>query len=265
MEEIKTKIIPTELKDFAFFDYKFLDILANLAQQENWEPKNSEETKPYNHPILYSYIIYTFNRLANLYNEDNYSNYIIFKNNKALINIGLMTPNYERIFMLFKKNNIQNKQPFYCLGFFKESSTELNSFPVKPKKAKYISSLSDLLYDTNLPLIINIEHILSDEENKNRLPAELKNSPTLVIAFHGAIEILKKKLELNYKIAVPQFYTNRMQLLLPICLRNNNTPDIVLAVEKHGKSYTGHTCLTLDMAYNNARLIAKPEADWLIR
>lgn len=29
------------------------------------------------------------------------------------------------------------------------------------------------------------------------------------------------------------------------------------------KYYQGHTCLTLDMAYNNARLIARPNSDWL--
>ena len=32
--------------------------------------------------------------------------------------------------------------------------------------------------------------------------------------------------------------------------------------EKNG-FYTGHTCLTLDMAYNNARLIACPNSEWL--
>jgi hypothetical protein len=35
-----------------------------------------------------------------------------------------------------------------------------------------------------------------------------------------------------------------MQLLLPLCLE---TP----------------TCLTLDMAYNNARQLARPDTDWL--
>ena len=36
-----------------------------------------------------------------------------------------------------------------------------------------------------------------------------------------------------------------------------------LTVTKVGNYYQGHTCLTLDMAYNNARLIAKPESNWL--
>ena len=39
--------------------------------------------------------------------------------------------------------------------------------------------------------------------------------------------------------------------------------DVAIAVTKKDNSYQGHTCLTLDMAYNNARLIAKPESTWL--
>ena len=31
-----------------------------------------------------------------------------------------------------------------------------------------------------------------------------------------------------------------------------------------GNYYQGHTCLTMDMAYSNARLIAKPESNWLL-
>ena len=42
-------------------------------------------------------------------------------------------------------------------------------------------------------------------------------------------------------------------------------PDLALVVTKNssGNFYQGHTCLTLEMAYNNARLIAKPDSNWL--
>jgi len=52
--------------------------------------------------------------------------------------------------------------------------------------------------------------------------------------------------------------------LLPISLGDPKKVDLSLAVGARNGVYTGHTCLTLDMAYNNARLIAKPESDWLI-
>ena len=51
--------------------------------------------------------------------------------------------------------------------------------------------------------------------------------------------------------------------VLPLCLEDDETPSLTLTVTKVGNFYQGHTCLTLDMAYNNARLIAKPESNWL--
>lgn len=30
------------------------------------------------------------------------------------------------------------------------------------------------------------------------------------------------------------------------------------------RAYRGHTVLTLDMAYTNARLVARPDSDWLL-
>ena len=44
---------------------------------------------------------------------------------------------------------------------------------------------------------------------------------------------------------------------------SDNKPDVAIAVTKKNGCYQGHTCLTLDMAYNNVRLIAKPESNWL--
>lgn len=74
---------------------------------------------------------------------------------------------------------------------------------------------------------------------------------------------MKKKVSANYKLAIPQYYEGKIQLLLPLCLADDNIPDLALVVTKTNNVYRGHTCLTLDMAYNNARLIARPESNWL--
>lgn len=42
-----------------------------------------------------------------------------------------------------------------------------------------------------------------------------------------------------------------------------HTADLALVSEDHGAFYRASTCLTLDMAYNNARQLAKPDRDWL--
>ena len=81
----------------------------------------------------------------------------------------------------------------------------------------------------------------------------------------GAIDETKKRVKTNYKLAVPQYYNGRIQLLLPLRLTPGSpNPDLALVVEKENDStYSARTCVTLKMAYNNARLIVKPESEWL--
>ena len=86
----------------------------------------------------------------------------------------------------------------------------------------------------------------------------------LRIFLDGAIRSAQERVRRNYKAAIPQYYRGRLQLLLPICLSNPRQADLALVVERHGSSfYRSATCLTLDQAFNNARLIAKPDQDWL--
>ena len=71
--------------------------------------------------------------------------------------------------------------------------------------------------------------------------------------------MVKSEAKRNYKLAIPQYYSGNVQLLLPIKLEDyNKDPDVALVIYKEGDRYVGKTCLTLDMAYNNARLISKP-------
>ncbi len=46
-----------------------------------------------------------------------------------------------------------------------------------------------------------------------------------------------------------------------MCLLTYQKEPIILSEDK--TVYYGHTCLTTEMAYNNARLIARPDSYWL--
>jgi hypothetical protein len=51
---------------------------------------------------------------------------------------------------------------------------------------------------------------------------------------------------------------------LPLCLVNDRDVDLALVVENCGNgNCLGHTVLPLDWAYNNARLVCRPDSDWL--
>lgn len=126
---------------------------------------------------------------------------------------------------------------------------------------------SELVFDYRLPIRSNIDHILGDEENLMRIPASLMgedNSLLLRRAFEGAVVEAARRAAANYTLAVPQFYGGRIQLLLPLCLTGDK-PELALTIQREDGFYAARTCLTLDMAYNNARLICRPETSWIKR
>jgi hypothetical protein len=80
----------------------------------------------------------------------------------------------------------------------------------------------------------------------------------------GAIDSALERVRRNYKTAIPQYYQGSIQLLLPLSLTDPKRADLALVVEKFSDFYRAATCLTLDMAYNNARQLARPDRDWLV-
>ncbi len=46
-------------------------------------------------------------------------------------------------------------------------------------------------------------------------------------------------------------------------MTNPDHPDLAMALSTMDGYYYGHTCLTLQMAYLNARLLVRPTASWL--
>ena len=79
----------------------------------------------------------------------------------------------------------------------------------------------------------------------------------------GALDNARERVRRNYKTAIPQYYKGRIQILLPLCISNPVAADLAMVVEDHSAFYRASTCLTLDMAYNNARQLARPDRDWL--
>ena len=86
------------------------------------------------------------------------------------------------------------------------------------------------------------------------------------MALEDAVEIAKKKTQLNYRTAVPIYFPrkDRINLLLPLNLTGGDAPDVALALSTLASgAYQGETILTLEQAYMDARLIARIEGEWL--
>lgn len=233
-----------------------LEELASLAYKENWDYRLTSSPRP--KPILYSYLRYTFERLRD-------EGQVMEHDAAACFNTGLVTENQEEIFAYFVPNT--RPEPRWKLqAFARESDRRLLQFGTLPPMAHYFDDPSELLYDTRLNLRKNLDHIIND--NQGRFPEPYSSPNTelyaLRIALEGAIDHTIKRVQRNYKTAVPQFYHGRIQLLLPLSMSRPSVVDLALAVERQGDVYLASTCLTLDMAYNNARLIARPDNEWLV-
>ena len=85
-------------------------------------------------------------------------------------------------------------------------------------------------------------------------------------AMEGALDRAIKRAEYSFRTGVPSFYPtiNKVQILLPLGLVDEDQPDCALVAAKdRWGNYEGKTILTLRMAYNNARLLCRPESEWL--
>lgn len=254
-----------DLFDFAYFP-KFdhnIEKLAELAQDEDWEYKNTSSSQNQNQkkPILRSYLKYTFRRLQE-------ENKVVELENAAVFNTGLATKHQEEIIAYFVLNPNKGQQKWCFESFLKESDRLLLSVNPMPELASYFDNPSKLFYDLSCgEPRISTEHIY---RNKERLPERYKSMTEQ--AFYnnilGGIKTAIKRVKRNYKTAVPQYFWDRnategeLQLLLPICLTDESV-DAALAVKRVDNVYSARTILTFDDAYNNARLIAKPDTEWL--
>lgn len=242
-----------ELYDFMVWgDYDAkIEYLANMTD-ENW---NFHEKT--NNLILKNYLKYTTKKLEE-------ENKIMTTDNYCIINTGLFTPYYEPIYIYAEKNLSDSKQDWWFKSF--STSYDLGNLGITelPERANYFQDPSQLVFDVNCKINVQFKHIYDDEDNRNRIPREIVNSKNIHSIFKGAIDTMVKKVTANYKIAVPQYFNGKIQLLLPLCLVDESIPDLALVVTKINNVYQGHTCLTMEMAYNNARLIAKPESNWLV-
>lgn len=290
------------LESFAFLNWdKFLNELADTALPEPWD-FGRENRFGYRMDILKSYINYTFFRIQQ---QDKVC--ISKDSSFAAFNSGLVDSWYDDIFVCFEPNVGETEWRYLGLaakgnrGLKKRINEEFNP---APQRAEWFDDIHDVLYDPNLPLEIDYEHILFD--NIERFPTtwlinslrglgmESEMSPAtdkgslakddfyeaviklieedyivyqdLYSKLERSVVMARKRISWNYKAAIPSYYplNNSMSFLLPLCLSSPDKADVALVVKLQDSGvYQGVTILTLEMAYKDARLICRPDSDWL--
>lgn len=291
------------LFDWAYLGYlpNVLRELQGLALKEHWEFKNTPPVADKPCPILHSYILHTFGRLVLerkvLVNES--ANLAAF--NTGLVDAryepihALLTPNDN-------PRSPWQLSGFCIAGEGADGQNLVRHFAPLPEPAHYFDNPVELLYNVKAGkpeldwrhiIIQRIdrypkdfvddhwptgferkdETLLTPEERKEyfvalgaAIEADSRTYRRIMNRVKDAIDLSIKRVAWNYKTAIPTYYprVKKLQLLLPLCLLDDNTVDLALAMEKTpAGSYLGHTALPLDWAYKNARLVCRPDSDWL--
>ncbi|MBP2017539.1 hypothetical protein J2Z79_000922 [Symbiobacterium terraclitae] len=236
---------------------RFLEEIAELAIPERWS--YSQYQSKQQHPILKSYIEKTFERLKQ-------QGYILREENLLLFNTGLINRYFREIYVLGEVDPEFPQRVINPRAVLENDRLVLDVFKNrKPPMATFFEKITDVIFDPNLEINTDDIHIIDD--NFDRIPAiyrDRKKSEIFAL-FQSAIEFARIMARRNYKLVVPQYYMGQIQFLMPIYLSGefSGSPDFALVLQKMGNVYRGNTILTLDMAYQNARLIAKPDTTWL--
>ena len=249
-----------ELYDYMFWgDYNAqIRALASKAILEDWSFEGRDD-----YGILKNYLNNTFIQLQK-------EGKVLETESCCIFNTGLFTAHYVPIYAYGELNKKYTENENYSKWYFKgfKDEYELAALDVDadyPERADYFKDTTLLVFDWHCKIHVNYKHILEDLGTADRLPSCIKESDRPLDALKGYIDTAIQRVIANYKLAVPHYYQDRIQLMIPLCFSKDDNPDVALVLDKRsGKHYQARTCLTMEMAYMDARLIAKPESNWLI-
>ena len=282
-------------------DYnKAIADLAKMALKgERWYYKEQKPDNPF--PILKQYLQYTFVRLLKEKTTIKYTEngeYAAF--NTGLVD-NLYDPIYALFEK--NKNRGKQPWRFmdFCVPGQDWAGKILSSnFNPLPERAHYFTNPAELIYDCEASEPhVDWKHIILEHVNRlpsyflaRYIPAELRDTSKMLpperkryykhlaktiesndvvyIAiknrFKDSLELALHRVAWNYKTAIPIYYPKRnsLSLLLPLSLDLNDRIDLALVTERQAVgNYICHTILPLSWAYSNARLITRPDSDWL--
>ena len=290
-----------KITDWAFWGHfdTMLQDLAEKALDEKWDFKNQNK-----YSILWNYLRNTFEKICSenkiVFSADKqYAAFntglvdILYRPIYALFRKNTMTERPQEWYRI----------DFCVRGEERAGKTLTEKFPKLPDAAHYFNNISDLLYDVkqgapdwdcNHILLERIDRYpysllkeyapedfemlrtesLSENEKTNFFESyqvALRNDKYMYKRFKDrvqqAIDLAVERVRWNYKSAIPMYYTKgrEMCLLLPLCFSRGNQADLALVVSR-GESgrYQGETIYPLEWAYQCARLVCRPDSDWLI-
>ncbi len=135
-----------------------------------------------------------------------------------------------------------------------------------PSLAWYSNDSRDYIFNTQYALDTDIfDHMFERAKERSGFGPDATDE-SVRNYLRGALENLIPKIRRNYKTAIPMYYIvdKRMQLLLPYMSSNGrDTACFLVDRDDANRCYHIKTILDLDQAYFAARLLTRPDKEWL--
>jgi cold shock CspA family protein len=250
----------------------WLDPLAGKAADESWDYQYERKGEGGHLPVLRHYVEQTFKWLDEERSQQDRETIIEATRPNgqrvAVFNTGLVSPKEDPIYALFSESRQPERAPWTWRGFYVGSERELSDIQAPlPPPADYLGDPERLIIQPGeiTAMRVDYEHIV--DHNLDRFPGLLKGDADLAERLlRSDIARLPERVRRNYKAAVPQGYRGEIQMLLPLdLLPPKGTPDLALVVQRRDGLCRANTVVGVDGAYRQARLIARPDPEWLGR
>ena len=193
-------------------------------------------------------------------------------------NTGLQDKNSADLYAIFERNReparaADSKDSYRRPDWFYKgvASRQVHAYRERfgtrtPELAWYSNDSRDYIFNTQYSLDSDIYDHLFERARERSGFGEEASDESVRNYLRGVIQGLLPKIRRNYKTAIPMYYPaeKRMQLLLPF--HSANGKDIsCLLVERDDlhKCYKVKTILDMDQAFFAARLITRPDREWL--
>lgn len=245
---------------------RFLQDIEHKALPEPWNFGDDGKFR-----ILKSYLENVFERL--LHESEGTTNKLIYSkdNRYVLFNTNLLDRYSHDIYIVVEaRDDGRFWNPKYSKGL--KERLEQGFLKNVPSPPSFFNNIDDIIFHTSWDVDKEYDafnHII--EERRERFSDRYKEMATEKLAkkLQDAIDFAVVLAQRNYKFIVPMYrpQMNSIQLLMPIYLESfyEQKPDfaLVLTPDSENQMYLPETILSLDMCYQNARLIAKPDETWL--
>lgn len=213
-------MLKPDLFDFAFVPdwYGQLNELREMALPEPWRfKKPMNETKNQDTPILERYLHIIFRKQCIEFNFHSTrdikksSQFFHVENERACFHTGLYNSRYKGIYAFFERNHKKDSMlDWYFRGFCDELSPWLRYIQPLPQKPSFYVTQKCAGFNPDWPVRANVEHILGDAENLERIPAKIRKAKNLPLLFETAVELGRRRAVVEPGLVVPQGYQGKM-------------------------------------------------------